>query len=194
MMDPDAEIITARCTCTNHGLPAQFPFGDKDGDFFLNGDASVHRIRALHRPTPTYAPPASTGQVWNLISQLSLNHLSLGEAGLPALHEVLRLHNFGKISHIEKQISGILSLRSSPDVALVQGEFGAVAARGARVDIELDESRFPGGGAYLFAAILDHFLGLYVSMNSFSRLTVSTGRRREPLYACSPRAGSQALM
>ena len=193
MMDPDAEILTVKCTCTNHGLPAHFPFGDQDGDFFLNSDTSIRRIRALHRPTPAYAPPIGRGQAWNLNSQLSLNHLSLGEARLPALHEILRLPNLGKTTHIEKQISGILSLQSSPDVALVQSEFGAVAARGTRVHIDLDESRFAGGVAYLFAAILDHFLGLYVSMNSFSRLTVRTNHRREPLYACSPRAGNQVL-
>lgn len=193
MMEPDAEILTVRCTCTNHSLPAQFPFGSQDGDFFLGSDNSIRRIRALHRPTPTYSPPAGGGQVWSLISQLSLNHLSLGEAGLPALREILRLHNFAGASHIEKQISGILSLRNSPHVALMQEEFGTVAARGVRVEIELDELRF-SGGAYLFAAILDHLLGLYVSMNSFSQLTVHTEHRKEPLCTCLPRTGSQVLM
>ena len=194
MIEPDAEILSVRCTSTNHDLPSQLPFGNVDGDFYLEGDSAAGQIRALHRPTPTYAAPAGSKQVWSLLSQLSLNHLSLGEAGLPALQEILRLHNFADAPQHEKQVSGIVSMGSSRHVALMQSEFGSVAARGMRVELELDESHFPSGGAYLFGAVLDHFFGLYVSMNSFSQLTVRTRQRKGALCTCLPRAGSEVLM
>jgi type VI secretion system protein ImpG len=76
----------------------------------------------------------------------------------------------------------------------MQSELGSVAARGTRVEMELDESHFAGGGAYLFSAILDRFLGLYVSMNSFSQLSVRTNARKEVLSEWPPRAGSQVVM
>lgn len=192
--EPNAEILTARCMCTNHDLPSKLTFGDEQGDFELEAGAGVGSIRAIHRPTATFEPPASAGQVWNLISQLSLNHLSLSETGLPALQEILRIHNFTGASHLDKQISGIVSMQSKRHIALMQSEFGSVAARGTRVEMELDETHFAGGGAYLFSAVIDRFLGLYVSMNSFSQLSVRTNARKEVLSEWPPRAGSQVVM
>jgi type VI secretion system protein ImpG len=194
MVDPNAEILTVRCTCTNHDLPSKLPFGDPSGDLLLDSGAGIGSIRILHRPTPTRVVPAAAGEAWSLISQLSLNHLSLEEAGLPALREILSLHNFSKASHFDKQIAGIVSLQAKKHVALMQSEFGSGVARGMHVQMDLDESHFPGGGAYLFGAMLNHFLGLYVSMNSFSQLTVRTNGRKEPLGAWQPRAGSRALL
>lgn len=194
MIEPNAEILTVRCTCTNHNLPSKLTFGDEQGDLELESGAGIGTIRALHRPTATYAPPAGAGQIWQLISQLSLNHLSLGETGLPALREILRIHNFTGAPHLDKQINGILSMQSRRHIALMQSEFGSVAARGTRVEIELDESHFAGGGAYLFSAVMDRFLGLYVSMNSFSQLSVRTNTRKEVLGEWPPRTGSQVVM
>lgn len=194
MIEPNAEVLTVQCTCTNHDLPSKLPFGNADGDFYLEGDASIGRIRTLHRPTPTFPAPVARGQEWNLISQLSLNHLSVGEAGLPAMQEILRLHNFAEATQFEKQITGIVSMKMKKHLALMQSEFGSVAARGMRIEMELDESHFPSGGAYLFSTVLDHFLGLYVSMNSFSQLAVRTNTRKEALGEWLPRVGSQALM
>ena len=194
MTEPNAEVLTVGCTCTNHSLPSKLPFGDPQGDFSLSDGAAAGSIRALHRPTPSYPAPAADEHAWRLLSQLSLNHLSLGEAGLPAMREILRLHNFTGAAHLEKQIAGMVAMESKKSVALMQGEFGSVAARGMHVEMMLDESHFPGGGAYLFGAVLDRFLGLYVSMNSFSQLTIRTPGRKEPLGAWQPRAGSQTLL
>jgi type VI secretion system protein ImpG len=194
MIEPNAEILTVRCTCTNHNFPSKLTFGDEQGDLELESGAGIGTIRALHRPTATYEPPAGAGQIWQLISQLSLNHLSLGETGLPALREILRIHNFTGAPHLDKQISGILSMQSRRHIALMQSEFGSVAARGTRVEMELDESHFAGGGAYLFSAVMDRFLGLYVSMNSFSQLSVRTNVRKEVLGEWPPRTGSQVVM
>jgi type VI secretion system protein ImpG len=42
--------------------------------------------------------------------------------------------------------------------------------------------------------VLERFMGLYVSMNSFSQLVVSTTQRREVLEHWPPRAGHKILM
>jgi type VI secretion system protein ImpG len=76
-----------------------------------------------------------------------------------------------------------------------EGGLGGVSfARGTLVDLEFDEDQFVGGGAFLFAAVLEYFLGLYVSINSFSQLRVRTRQRKEVLKQWPPRAGRKILM
>jgi type VI secretion system protein ImpG len=194
LTDPGAEVLTAHCIWTNHNLPSRLTFGDEDGDFELETGTRIGTIRALHRPTPTCPPPAGAVQIWRLISQLSLNHLSLEPAGVAAFQEILRLHNFTGAPHLDQQIRGIVSMQTRRHIALLQSDFGGVAARGTRVEMELDEASFAGGGAYLFSAVIDHFLGLYVSMNNFSQLSVRTNMRKEVLGEWPPRAGNQLVI
>jgi type VI secretion system protein ImpG len=66
--------------------------------------------------------------------------------------------------------------------------------RGVRVELELDEEKFVGGGVYLFSSVLEHFLAQYVSMNSFSQLAVRTRQRKEMLREWDPRAGNRILL
>jgi type VI secretion system protein ImpG len=192
--EPNAEVLTAQCTCSNHDLPSRLSFNAIDGDFDAEGFGAVQNIRALHRPTASYDPPRGKGQMWRLISQLSLNHLSLSEGGLPALQEILRLHNFSASPQLETQIGSITGLSSHRHFALVRGEHGSSPARGTRVQMQLDERQFSGGGAFLFAAVLDRFLGLYASMNSFCQLSVNTSLRKEALGEWKPRAGNRPIL
>jgi type VI secretion system protein ImpG len=192
--DPEADVLTVRCQCTNFDLPSRFTFGAADGDFEAVGNAAARKLTALRRPTPSYDPPHGRGQVWRLLSQLSLNYLSLTEEGRVALQEILRLHNFTDSAHLENHIGAILTMKSSPHFALVESDYGLVPARGTKVEIELDEQQFAGGGAYLFAAVIERFLAGYASINSFSQLTVGTNQRKEALAAWPPRAGNQVLL
>jgi type VI secretion system protein ImpG len=82
-----------------------------------------------------------------------------------------------------------------PHFARVVSENGIAFARGTRVELELDEDQFVGGGIYLFASVIEHFLALYCSLNSFSQLVVKTKRRKgEVLRAWPPRAGQKILV
>jgi type VI secretion system protein ImpG len=51
--------------------------------------------------------------------------------------------------------------------------------RGIDVDLTLDEDRFAGFGTFLFASAIEQFLARYVSLNSFTRLTLFTEQRGE---------------
>ena len=61
-------------------------------------------------------------------------------------------------------------------------------------ELELDEEQFAGTGVYTFASVIDVFLGLYTSMNSFSQLAVRTRQRKRVLKQWPPRAGQKILM
>jgi type VI secretion system protein ImpG len=192
--DPNADVLTVRCTCTNFDLPSRFSFGSSEGDMTAVGHAAAKTIVALRRPTASYDPPQGKGQVWRLISLLSLNYLSLTEEGKVALQEILRLHNFTDSNHHENHVGSVTALQSTPHFALVESDYGLVPARGTKVVMDLDEQQFAGGGVYLFAAVLDRFLAGYVSMNSFSQLMVRTNLRKEVMRTWPPRAGTKVLL
>jgi type VI secretion system protein ImpG len=191
---PDVDSLTVRLTSTNRDLPSRLPFGVESGDFELESGAPVHSIMALRKPTPALRPPTGKSSLWRLVSHLSLNYLSLVAEGREALQEILKLYNFTNSSYSVKQIEGITDLKSRPQFARIISENGITFARGTRVDLELDEENFVGGGAYLFASVIEHFLGLYVTLASFSQLSASTRQRKEVLKLWPPRAGSRILL
>jgi type VI secretion system protein ImpG len=191
---PGVETLTVQCTCSNRDLPSRLPFGNEAGDFEIEGASVVKRIVTLRKPTATLRSPVGKGRLWRLISHLSLNYLSLVEEGREAFQELLRIYNFANSAFLEGQINGITALSSRRQFARVVSEYGINFARGTRVEIELDEELFVGGGVYLFAAVLEYFLGLYVSMNSFSQLSIRTRQRREVLKEWPPRAGHRILL
>jgi type VI secretion system protein ImpG len=154
----------------------------------------VKRIVSLKKPTNTLRPATGRSVLWRLLSHLSLNYLSLVEEGKEALQEILKLYNFTDSAYSEKQIEGIVSIRSSKSFARVVSEYGITFARGTRVEIELDEEQFVGVGIYLFASIIERFFGLYVSLNSFSQLVLRSKQRKEVIREWPPRAGHRLLL
>lgn len=189
---PDS--VTVRCTCTNYRLPSELTFGNDKGDFQVEGAIPVERIVCLHKPTPTLRPPMGKDLLWRLVSQLSLNYLSLVENGREALQSILQLYNFSESLHLQKQISGIEQVEATRHYARLISENGVTSARGVRINLQLDEDQFVGGGAYLFASVLERFLGGYVTMNSFSQLVASTKQRKEVMREWPPRAGQLVLI
>ena len=193
-LHPDADTLTVRCTCSNYTLPALLPFGNEAGDFELEGISTVRKAVCLRKPTPTLRPPTGKAAQWRLISHLSLNYLSLVEEGREALQHILGLYNFSDSTYLKNQIAGILKVESSRQFARLVSEHGVSSARGLRIDMEIDEEQFVGGGVYLFASVLEHFLGSYVTLNSFTQLGVTTPQRKEPLKLWPPRAGRMILI
>jgi type VI secretion system protein ImpG len=191
---PDNEAATARLLCHNGDLPGRLPFGDARGDFELPGGGPVKRIMALVKPTPLIQPPLGRPQLWRLISLLGLNAVSLLDGGAEAMKELLRLHNFSGSDAGEKQIQGILDLKSGPCHARIESEHGLAFARGLRVELDFDEERFAGDGVYLLASVIEHFLGASATLNSFSMLAVTTRQRPGIMREWPPRAGWKALL
>jgi type VI secretion system protein ImpG len=185
------ETLNIRCTCTNRDLAARLP---PLSEFELEGGSAVKRIVSLQKPSAPLRPPVRKGLQWRLISHFSLNYLSLTEEGRGALQEILRLYNFTEEPALERQIAGIISLSSKRHFARVVSEHGISFARGVRVNIEFDEEMFVGSGVFLFASVLEHFLGLYVSLNSFSQLIARTKQRKEVLREWQPRSGQKILL
>lgn len=190
LIDPEAEILTVHTTCTNRDLPSRLPFGDPDGDFTMEIKAPVARINSIIKPTSVRRSNLGGALQWQIISHLSLNYLSLVHGGEDNLKEILRLYDFDNSPSTRQQIQGIVSLHSQH----VTRRIGQSFCRGVRVTIDFDENKFVGTGLFLFASVLERFLGQYVSVNSFSQMVAKTLQNKEVLKTWAPRSGNQVLL
>ena len=192
--NPDYDTVTAQLLCYNGDLPGRLSVGGGAGDFDMPGGGPVRTIAGLKTPTRLVPAPVRGSLLWRLVSLLSLNFVSLVEGGPATLQELLVLHEKRGLPSNRKQIEGIVGVSASPHYARIRGEHGLAFARGHRIDLELDEEQFAGGGVYLFASILERFFGMYCSLNSFTVLHARTTKRREVLKEWPPRSGSKPLI
>jgi type VI secretion system protein ImpG len=190
---PAIETVMVRTTCTNRDLPGRLPFGGDGTDFELEGAAPLSRIRCLTKPRETIRPPLRSAVQWRLISHLSLNYLSIAD-GPTGLQEILKLYDFTGSPGVQQQIAGISALSSRRIVARPGSMPWNGFCRGIEVTIEFDEDQYVGSGVFLFASVLERFLGLYATLNSFVQLIAFTRQREEGLHRWPPRAGDQILL
>ena len=193
-MVPAGDTLMITATCTNRDLPSRLPVDDLRGDFELEGAAPLLRIRSLVKPTDPLRPPLTGDKQWRLISHLTLNYVSLGQGGPEALQELLKLYDFSDSSAVRQQIEGIVQVSSRRVVKrpATMGWHGF--CRGMEVTVQFDEEKYVGSGVFLFASVIEQFLGLYASLNSFTQLVAITLQRERPLKRWPPRAGEQILL
>lgn len=191
---PPFETVTLHTLCTNRDLPSKLSADEVRGEFELEGAAPVARIRALIKPTEPVRPPLSGERQWRLISHLSLSYLSLTADGPEALQEILGLYDFSGSPVIRQQIAGIVGVRSRR-VVRRPGTMGWHGfCRGMEITIEFDEEKYVGSSLFLFASVLEKFLGLYTTLNSFTQLVATTSQRDKPIKLWPPRTGEQVLL
>lgn len=195
---PVEGILNIGVTCTNRDLPAQLPNAGRDLEVDILHTSDLVRARVLRKFTPTCRPHSRRGLHWRLISHLSLNHLSLvstDEVGTPhALREIMQLYDFTDSAAVRNQIAGLVKISSRRVARQVGPRVGSGYVRGIETTLDFDESLFAGSGAFLFASILDRFLGLYVSINSFSQLVARSIQREGEIRRWVPRSGNRSLL
>lgn len=178
--------LTAELLCTNRHLAQSLPAGTPLG-FERPGPVAWARLR--NPPSAQSLPRLDGDSRWRLVSQLTLNHLSLveGPQALDALKEILQLHNLRDEASALRQIDGLLSLSCER----VIGHVGADAWRGWRngleVQLQLDPQHFVGSSAVLFSAVLAQFFSLYATANRFVRTVLMQSDKE--VKAWQPQAG-----
>jgi len=178
--------LTAELLCTNRHLAQSLPAGTPLG-FERPGPVAWARLR--NPPSPQSLPRLDGDSRWRLVSQLTLNHLSLveGPQAMDALKEILHLHNLRDEASALRQIDGLLSLACER----VIGHVGADAWRGWRngleVQLQLDPQHFVGSSAVLFSAVLAQFFSVYATANRFVRTVLMQADKE--VKAWQPQAG-----
>ncbi len=189
---PECETVAVELTCCNRHLPEKL----RAGDIHLATGSSPEyaTYRNLSRPTPAVAPPLDRGLMWLLISNLSLNYVSLSD--IAALRVVLSAYNFrafyDRTAEREQRLrlEGLAETRSRTVDLLHRG----MPVRGLRTELTLQESKFAGEGEmYLFATVLNEFFRLYASVNAFHQL-VAHGAETGEVYEWPPKTGQQPIL
>jgi type VI secretion system protein ImpG len=162
----------------------------------VDGVAAVDRLVCLTAPTAPLQVPLRERGFWRLISHLSIGHLSLvGDgAAADALKEVLRLYDLRGAPGAPGTIDGLLSVSARHGVARVPGERAGSFCRGIDVTLEFDAGAWQASGLYLLASVLDRFLALHATVNSFVRTRVVLRGREGTAAAWPARAGARVLV
>lgn len=198
---PPSQVLHVQVLASNRDLPARLTFGDPNGDFEVAGYPAIKSIVCLRSPTRSLPPPAGASARWRLISHLALNHLSLTQQpgedpdrALHALQEILKLYDFTDSPVTRQRIAGLVKMSSRRTVRRVGSGRDSGFARGTEVALTFDPSQYTGAGYFVFATVLEAFLGLYCSINSFTQTVVRVTRRDGVFKRWPPRAGEKRLL
>ncbi len=190
--DPPIETLSVDLQCTNGLLPEGLQTGDIR--YATSSTPEFVEFQNIRPPTSTIVPQLGRNLHWKLLSHLCLNYRSLASA--PNLKALLELYNFEEnrdrpaFLANQKKVAGIESVSTRTADRLVN----RVIMRGREIHLGLRQDHFAGiGDLFLFGSVLDHFLGLYASLNTFTQLVVKEALKGE-VYQWPPRIGEHPLI
>ncbi len=189
---PNTEVISCDLIASNGRLASLV----RVGDIRMNLPTSpvVARFRNITAATPYVPAPVGRELAWRALAHASMNLRSLTD--LEALRAVLEVYNFHalvdrqSLRANELRINALREVRLKPSERLHRGAI----VRGVDIELDVDEDGFLGeGDVFLFSAVLDRLFADYVSLNSFSRVLVSTTSTKAT-FAWPARSGSTTLV
>lgn len=185
------ETLSIELTCTNQNLPRRLKLGDINQPSEQTPEFLT--FRNITPVTASYAPPLNRDFLWKLISNMSLNYLSL--ANVDALKVILETYDLPRYydQHAEKVskrlLGGLKSIRHEHVDRLHRG----LPLRGLRTELTIDPQGYIGeGDLFVFASVLNEFFALYASLNSYHELRVKSTQGE--VYQWTPRMGLQPLL
>lgn len=194
---PAEWILETEILCLNRNRPALLPFGGGEPRLrFREGGGGIASILCLTPFSETLRQSRGRGALWRLVSQLSLNHLSIagGEEGAEALREILRVNDLADSAVTRNIISSIRGVESRASMVRIREKGVLGLCRGTEIKVELDEERLEASGAFQFAVVLDHFLASYSSVNSFVQLVTTSRKADARVRRWAPRSGTRELV
>jgi type VI secretion system protein ImpG len=188
---PSAEVIYASVLCTNRDLAEEMDAGVQ---LSIERGEPVGPVRCLTKPTGQVGAPLGGQALWRLVSNLSLNHLSLGDHGPEPLREILRAYLFNDAPQAERQIASIVDVASRTVTRRLGLDSWRGFCRGSEVTLTFDEGGLSNSSPILLASVLSRFLSLYAHLNSFTELVLKSTKREEPWKRWRPMAGARPLL
>ncbi len=195
----DNETAVVRTLCTNRDLPLKLPRVGEEVRFDPAFSAPGLKVTGIRNPTGSLRPANPRGRYWHLVSHLNLNHLSLTDdaGGLDAFRGLLRLYDLNdpeaepQAAALARQsIDGLIGVANQRTTAWHDGGF----VRGLEIKLTFDETKFVGNSVVLFATLLERFLALSVSVNSFTQTVAILKQQDGELMRWPPRSGEKALV
>ena len=199
LLAPQGEaVVLTRLRCFNGGLPKRLSQTHSQPNLLLSaGAASVKRVKTEIPFSDVARPKLGEEVYWHLLSHLNLNYISLtdGPQGTAALRKILPLYNTSNQQEASHLIDAVTISEVQAATLRMTDERGIpFFCRGTKVTITLDKTRFSGSSPFLFASVMERFLGLYTHLNSFVQLSVVLDGDEQPLKVWPARAGDQSLL
>ncbi|MCH4092640.1 type VI secretion system baseplate subunit TssF [Acetobacter sp.] len=194
---PTDHILLIDALCTNRNLPERLPFGG--GEPVLRVPAMADRLASVSCVMPfssTVRPSLAGDRAWRLIAHLALGHISLTEpgAGSRIIQDLLTLYDCRETPETRKVIDSLVDVIAQPGHARLPGVRPGGFIRGTDITLVFAPDGWEAGGLYLLASILERFLALHVSVNSFVRVSVALQGRTGFIARFPRRCGTRTLL
>lgn len=182
---------------TNRDLPTLLPAGGdgKGGALWqLESPGPVGQMESIRGPTRPVSRQPGGAVGWSLVSQLSMNHLSLSGESPEQAAQGLRtmLYLYGPLDDVawKRQVDGLRGLTCQPVVRRLPLPGPLSFGNGMAIELELDEMAYQGASAFMFASVLERFLARHAAINSFTQVTLRSSQRGV-IHRWPPRVGGR---
>ncbi|MDK2921472.1 MAG: type secretion system protein ImpG [Desulfonauticus sp.] len=166
------QTITCKLLCTNGSLTEKIHLGDISEP--TSNSPETVEFKNIIPVTSSVMPLLSKEKLWDFISHISLNLLSL--ANTQGLKKILKFYNFqertdkAKVLANDKRIDSIKDIQVKAVDKIVKG----IILRGREVLLTLNQEEFAStGDMYLFCSVLKELFSQYTHLNSFIKLKVT---------------------
>jgi type VI secretion system protein ImpG len=185
--------ISVKILCTNKNEPNNMLLlGDINEVDPLAKNTKV-KFENITIPSPSYNPPINGDFLWKIVSNMSLNFLSLDTA--ESLRTIIDTYDFiGAYDIAQKNktsmmLGGLKSISHKSEEMLYRG----LPIRGIKATVDINPNKFDSlGEVYIFSSILNEFLSLYSNINSFHQLIVNVDN--EGTFVWKHKMGSRSLI
>jgi type VI secretion system protein ImpG len=168
---PSDSVIYAKTLCSNRFLAEQLPAGSQ---LQIEEKIPLAKITCLERPNSQIYSPLDGDTLWMLVSQLSVNHLSLNQNvdSARALKELLYIYAnpYKDLTYVE--IEQIKALTSKNITRRVGKDYWRGFVQGTEITLEFEKMNQFGQSNFLLASILRHYFSMSINANNFLELVV----------------------
>jgi type VI secretion system protein ImpG len=197
----DLRQLSVIAQVTNRDLPVLLPAAGAAAAqsamaWSLDAAGMVNAVECVCGPTRPVQRPASGRYGWALINHLTLNYLSISgddaaKSGA-ALRSLLLLYGAEHDPAWRRQVEGLVAVRAEPVTRRLPFAGPLVFGSGVRIELEVDESGFQGGSAFVLASVLERLLARHAAINSFTETHLRSSNRG-PVMHWPARAGEAVL-
>jgi len=186
------EVLSIDISCTNGLTPERLQLGEicESSD----NSPELTTFKNIIPPTMQIDSPVDENSLWQFISHLSVNLLTL--ADIKTFKEMLKLYMFSnnrdkaKVAKNQKRIDAIESF----EIESVDRVSRGYLLKGHKVIMKVRQDYFASiGDMYLFCSVILRFLSNYAALNTFVELEVKEKIRGESL-SWTPVLGNKKLI
>ena len=187
-----SDVVYAKTLCTNRYESRDIPVSSK---FYIDDvESAGYHAKLLHKMTNPISFLEGTTALWNLVSTISSNHLSIARSEnlLHSIKKIIEVFSAGN-SVISDEIFGhINSCQITETVKRFGNDAWRGFIRGKNVTIEVDdENTF---FSYLICSVVNQYLSDLVSINSFIKLSMKSSSTGKTLAHWIPTSGRKDVL